>query len=127
LAFDATLRAAAPYQKRRRRDGVAVVIELDDLREKVREKRVANFLLFAVDASGSMGAQQRMVEAKDHPVTASGCHTKSGTGCGMVAFRGEEAEVILPPTNSVERAQKLLERTAYRGRDPSLCRAYEIV
>ena len=64
LAFDATLRAAAPYQKRRRRDGVAVVIELDDLREKVREKRVGNFLLFVVDASGSMGAQQRMVEAK---------------------------------------------------------------
>jgi len=129
LAFDATLRAAAPYQKRRRRDGVAVVIELDDLREKVREKRVGNFLLFVVDASGSMGAQQRMVEAKGAILSLLLDAYQKRDRVGMVAFRGEEAEVILPPTNSVERAQKLLEELPTGGRTPlsaGLMKSYEV-
>ena len=129
LAFDATLRAAAPYQKRRRRDGVAVVIELDDLREKVREKRVGNFLLFVVDASGSMGAQQRMVEAKGAILSLLLDAYQKRDRVGMVAFRREEAEVILPPTNSVERAQKLLEELPTGGRTPlsaGLMKSYEV-
>jgi magnesium chelatase subunit D len=129
LAFDATLRAAAPYQKRRQRDGVAVVIELGDLREKVREKRVGNFLLFVVDASGSMGAQQRMVEAKGAVLSLLLDAYQKRDRVGMVAFRGEEAEVILPPTNSVERAQKLLEELPTGGRTPlsaGLIKSYEV-
>ncbi|WP_232294271.1 vWA domain-containing protein [Syntrophaceticus schinkii] len=129
LAFDATLRAAAPYQKRRQRDGVAVVIELGDLREKVREKRVGNFLLFVVDASGSMGAQQRMVEAKGAVLSLLLDAYQKRDRVGMVAFRGEQAEVILPPTNSVERAQKLLEELPTGGRTPlsaGLIKSYEV-
>ncbi len=129
LAFDATLRAAAPYQKRRRRDRVAVVIESADLREKVREKRVGNFLLFAVDASGSMGAQQRMVEAKGAVLSLLLDAYQKRDRVGMVAFRGEQADVLLPPTNSVERAQKLLQELPVGGRTPlsaGLIKSYEV-
>lgn len=129
LAFDATLRAAAPNQKQRQREGVAVVIELADLREKVREKRVGNFLLFVVDASGSMGAQQRMVEAKGAVLSLLLDAYQKRDRVGMVAFRGDQAEVILPPTNSVERAQKLLEELPTGGRTPlsaGLLKSYEV-
>ncbi|WP_238134219.1 putative cobaltochelatase [Calderihabitans maritimus] len=129
LAFDATLRAAAPYQRRRKRDGVAVVIEVSDFREKVREKRIGNFLLFVVDASGSMGAQQRMVEAKGAVLSLLLDAYQKRDRVGMVAFRGDRAEVLLPPTNSVERAQKLLAELPTGGRTPlsaGLLKAYEV-
>lgn len=129
LAFDATLRAAAPYQRRRRREGVAVVIEAADFREKIREKRVGNFLLFVVDASGSMGAQQRMVEAKGAVLSLLLDAYQKRDRVGMVAFRGDRAEVLLPPTNSVERAQKLLTELPTGGRTPlsaGLLKAYEV-
>jgi hypothetical protein len=59
IALDATLRAAAPHQlARKKENGLAVVLKKEDIREKVREKRIGNFLLFTVDASGSMGARE---------------------------------------------------------------------
>ena len=64
LAFDATIRAAAPYQRLREDNGCALNIKEEDLRQKVREKRIGNTFLFAVDASGSMGARERMCAVK---------------------------------------------------------------
>ena len=67
LAFDATLRAAAPFQNRRRKDSGgegALLIEKADLREKVRERKVGNLVVFVVDASGSMAAEERMTATK---------------------------------------------------------------
>ncbi|MCL4516033.1 MAG: VWA domain-containing protein, partial [Firmicutes bacterium] len=129
LAFDATLRAAAPYQGRREKKGVAVAIEPTDIREKVREKRIGNFLLFAVDASGSMGAQQRMVAAKGAVLSLLLDAYQKRDRVGMVAFKGEKAEVLLPPTNSVELARKLLAELPTGGRTPlsaGLFKAYEV-
>ena len=77
LALDATLRAAAPHQPRRR-DAVddadsRILIEPWDIREKVRETKTGSLVLFVVDASGSMGAQRRMVAVKGAiPVAAAG-------------------------------------------------------
>ena len=51
VAFDATLRQAAPHQIRRARKDVALAIESQDLRQKVRVRRAANLILFVVDAS----------------------------------------------------------------------------
>ncbi len=105
LALDATIRAAAPYQISRREaamQDLAVHIADSDIREKVRERRVGNFLLFVVDGSGSMGARRRMVETK----------------VAMVLFRGREAEVVLPLTNSVDRAAKMLADLPIGGRTP---------
>ena len=67
LAFDATLRAAAPFQAQRRKEVQgqnALLIESHDLREKVREKKVGNLIVFVLDASGSMAAEERMVATK---------------------------------------------------------------
>ncbi|NCP16033.1 hypothetical protein GW866_03185, partial [bacterium] len=62
VAFDATFRAAAPYQKRRteQRKRVALAIQKSDLQRKVRVKKTANLVLFLVDASWSMAVAERM-------------------------------------------------------------------
>jgi len=129
LAFDATLRAAAPHQRWRAREGVAVAVEPGDIREKVREKRIGNFLLFVVDASGSMGAQQRMVAAKGAVLSLLLDAYQKRDRVGMVAFKGDRAEVLLPPTSSVELAEKLLVELPTGGRTPlaaGLLKAYEV-
>ncbi|WP_245574366.1 putative cobaltochelatase [Desulfovirgula thermocuniculi] len=129
LAFDATLRAAAPYQVHREKNGLAVAIEPSDIREKVREKRIGNFLLFVVDASGSMGAQQRMVETKGAILSLLLDAYQKRDKIGMIAFRGHSAEVLLPPTNSVEMGHRLLKELPTGGRTPlsaGLLKAYEV-
>ncbi|MFZ5688609.1 MAG: putative cobaltochelatase [Bacillota bacterium] len=129
LAFDATMRAAAPHQVHRRRDGVAIAILPSDIREKVREKRIGNFLLFVVDASGSMGAQQRMVETKGAILSLLLDAYQKRDRIGMVAFKGNTAETLLPPTSSVEMAHKLLEELPTGGKTPlsaGLIKAYEV-
>ncbi|MGQ9512982.1 VWA domain-containing protein, partial [Thermodesulfitimonas sp.] len=128
LAFDATLRAAAPHQQRREKKGLAIAIVPDDIREKVREKRVGNFLLFVVDASGSMGAQQRMVAAKGAVLSLLLDAYQKRDRVGLIAFKGERAAVLLPPTNSVELAYRCLEELPTGGRTPlaaGLLQAYE--
>lgn len=121
LALDATIRAAAPYQKSRRERAIrdlAVHIEDSDIREKIRERRVGNFLLFVVDGSGSMGAQRRMVETKAAIMSLLLDAYQKRDKVAMVVFRGREAEVVLPPTNSVDRAAKLLADLPVGGRTP---------
>ncbi len=129
LAFDATMRAASPFQKSRQKKGVAIAIEPGDIREKVREKRIGNFILFVVDASGSMGAQQRMTESKGAVLSLLLDAYQKRDRIGMVAFKGEGAELLLPPTSSVERAEKLLVEMPTGGKTPlsaGLARAYEV-
>ncbi|WP_457572224.1 putative cobaltochelatase [Desulfovulcanus sp.] len=118
LALDATLRAAAPYQPKRSREGVTVVIEKCDLRQKVREKRIGNLIVFVVDASGSMGAGKRMVETKGAVLSLLLDAYQKRDKVSFVAFRGKDAEVLLPPTNSIELAYKLLEELPTGGRTP---------
>ena len=64
VAFDATLRAAAPYQLRRDRSGRALAVEKQDIQDKVRVRRASNLILFVVDASWSMAAAERMEATK---------------------------------------------------------------
>jgi magnesium chelatase subunit D len=118
LALDATLRAAAPYQSKRSREGVSVVIEKCDLRQKVREKRIGNLIVFVVDASGSMGAGKRMVETKGAVLSLLLDAYQKRDKVSFVAFRGKEAEVLLPPTNSIELAYRLLEELPTGGKTP---------
>lgn len=87
IAFDATLRAAAPYQRARPSNGCAVVIRKEDLRSKVREKRTGNIFLFVVDASGSMGARERMKTVKGVIFKILLDAYQKRDRVGMVAFR----------------------------------------
>ena len=120
LAFDATIRAAAPYQQRRARRDVAIAIEECDIREKIREKRIGNFIVFVVDASGSMGAGKRMIETKGAILSLLLDAYQKRDKVALVAFKGDRADVLLPPTSSIDLAHKLLEELPTGGRTP-LC------
>lgn len=118
IAFDATLRAAAPYQKARPSNGCAVVIRKDDLRSKIREKRTGNIFLFVVDASGSMSARERMKTVKGVIFKILLDAYQKRDRVGMVAFRKNQAEVLLPVTRSVDFAQKKLASMPTGGKTP---------
>ncbi|MCW4017809.1 MAG: putative cobaltochelatase [Candidatus Bathyarchaeota archaeon] len=121
LAFDATLRVAAPFQRQRKeasgnKDGF--LIEKTDLREKVRERKVGNLIMFVVDASGSMAAEERMTATKGAVLSLLLDAYQRRDRVGMVVFRKDTAELVLPPTNSVELAQKFLSVLPTGGRTP---------
>ena len=118
LAFDATIRAAAPYQKMREANGCALNIQKEDLRQKVREKRIGNTFLFAVDASGSMGARERMRAVKGAIFYMLQDAYQKRDRVGMVAFRRQKVEVLLPITRSVDLAQKCLAEMPTGGKTP---------
>ena len=118
LALDATIRAAAPYQVSRNKNGLAIAIRQEDIREKVRQRKYANLLVFVVDASGSMGASQRMTETKGAILSLlKDAYIKRDKVC-LIAFRGNDAQVLLPPTRSVDRGVRLLETMTVGGRTP---------
>ena len=142
LALDATLRVAAPHQKQRRdiaeqsadsgqpSGKPAVLIEPWDVREKVRETKTGSLILFVVDASGSMGAQRRMVAVKGAILSLLLDAYQRRDRVALVSFRGTKAEVLLPPTGSVDLAQLHLRDMPTGGRTPlshGLYRALEVI
>ena len=121
LAVDATVRAASPHQIRRSAytDGnLALKVEAWDLRQKVRESRVGNLVVFLVDSSGSMGARQRMVAAKGAVISLLMDAYQRRDRVALIAFRGTQSEVVLPPTGSPKLAQQRLENLPTGGRTP---------
>jgi magnesium chelatase subunit D len=130
LAFDATLRVAAPYQKeRRRKDGPALTLRPDDYQRKVRVKRAANLVLFVVDASWSMAVAERMEATKGAVMSLLTDAYQQRDRVGLVVFQKNSARVVLPPTNSVELARHALTDIPVGGKTPlsaGLQEAYEI-
>ena len=118
LAIGATLRAAAPHQLARGGGASGLVILPSDLREKVRESRVGADIVFAVDASGSMGAARRMKEVKEAVLSLLMDSYQRRDRVGLVAFRGGEADCLLELTRSVELAQRELQSLPTGGRTP---------
>ncbi len=117
LALDASIRAAAPYQSARESD-LAISIQPQDMRTKVRKRRVGASIVFCVDASGSMGATNRMEAAKSAVLELLIDAYQRRDRVGLVAFRGESAEVVLQPTGSVELAQMKLRSLPTGGATP---------
>ncbi|MGC8959160.1 MAG: putative cobaltochelatase [Chloroflexia bacterium] len=117
-AFDAILRAAAPFQRRREHDGRAVVLRRWDLRQKVRMRRARNVILFVVDASWSMAAEARMEATKGAILSLLMDAYQRRDRVGLVVFQKETAYLLLPPTNSVELARRRLERIPTGGKTP---------
>ena len=133
LALDATLRAAAPHQNSRRASSGSqntVFIEPWDIRDKVRESMSGSLVLFVVDASGSMGAQRRMVAVKGAIMSLLLDAYQRRDRVGLISFRGTRAELLLPPTNSVDLAKIHLQDMPTGGRTPlsaGLFKALEII
>ena len=121
MSLDATLRAAAPHQAKRtlnQDEAPAILIEPWDIREKVRETRTGSLILFIVDASGSMGAQRRMVAVKGAIMSLLLDAYQRRDKVALISFRKTSAELLLPPTNSVELAQYYLQEMPTGGRTP---------
>ena len=117
LAFAATLRAAAPYQRQRHGEQ-AVVIRAEDLRVWIRARRAAANILFLVDASGSMGAKERMKMVKGAVLALLREAYQKRDRVGLIAFRRTSAETLLPMTRSVELAEKALRSLPTGGKTP---------
>ncbi len=138
LALVDTLRAAAPYQRLRTATkteqeklssqsqqlkhqggkGLSIVIKPQDYRRKAREKRIGAYQLFVVDASGSMAARHRMEATKAAILSLLRDSYIHRDSVGLIAFRKDSAEVLLPFTRSVERAERLLAKLPTGGKTP---------
>ena len=138
LALVDTLRAAAPYQRLRTATkteqeklssqsqqlkhqggkGLSIVIKPQDYRRKAREKRIGGYQLFVVDASGSMAARHRMEATKAAILSLLRDSYIHRDSVGLIVFRKESAEVLLPFTRSVERAERLLASMPTGGKTP---------
>ena len=118
VAFDATIRAAAPYQRSRDRSQLAINIQKQDIREKVREMRAGCTILFLVDASGSLGVRKRMSAVKGAVLSMLRDSYVKRDRIGMMAFRRDSAELVLPPTRSVEYSYRKLEEMPTGGKTP---------
>jgi magnesium chelatase subunit D len=113
-----TIRAAAPHQLARgRRDG-RVLLRAEDLRLATREGQESNLVLFCVDASGSMAARRRMTEVKTAILSLLLDAYQRRDKVGLITFRGDRADLALPPTRSVEVAARRLEDLPAGGRTP---------
>ena len=132
LAFDATIRAAAPFQKSRpeQRKQVAFAIQKSDFQRKVRVKKAANLILFVVDASWSMAVAERMTATKGAILSLLTDAYQRRDRVGLIVFQKNHATLILPPTNSVQLAQNALADIPVGGKTPlsaGLFMAHEVI
>jgi magnesium chelatase subunit D len=140
LAFDATLRAAALHQKTRRaalqqaseagmsigqsalgtdeKPPPAFLVRKPDMRKKVRVRRAANLILFVVDASWSMAVAERMMATKGAIMSLLTDAYQRRDRVGLVVFQKSTATLVLPPTSSVDLAQRALRDIPVGGKTP---------
>ena len=121
IAFDATLRAAAPFQKQRHDEAIndlALQLRKGDLQRKVRVRRTGNLILFVVDASWSMAASERMEATKGAIMSLLVDAYQRRDQVGLVVFQRDKARLVLPPTSSVDLAQKALQDLPVGGKTP---------
>lgn len=130
FALDASIRAAAPYQFKKNNNSLMINIKKEHIRIKQREKRTGISILFVVDSSGSMGVKKRMEAVKGAIMSLLKDAYEKRDKVGMVAFRRDRAEELLPFTRSIELAQKRLEKLTIGGKTPlaeGIQKAYNIV
>ncbi len=120
IAFDATIRAAAPYQKERveERKKVAFAIKKSDFQRKIRVKKSANLVLFLLDASWSMAVAERMNATKGAILSLLTDAYQRRDRVGLIVFQKDRATLVLPPTNSVQLAQRALVNIPVGGKTP---------
>ena len=130
FALDASIRAAAPYQLKKDDNSLMINIKKEHIRIKQREKRTGISILFAVDSSGSMGVKKRMEAVKGAVMSLLKNAYEKRDKVGMLSFRRNRAEELLPFTRSIDLARKKLEKLSTGGKTPlseGLLKAYNII
>jgi len=126
----ATITAAAPHQRQRGRQGPGLLLHPGDLRVNERIGKEGNLILFLVDASGSMAARHRMAAVKGAVLSLLLDAYQRRDKVGLISFRRDQAELLLPPTSSVEAAAARLTELPTGGRTPlaaALIRAGDVL
>jgi magnesium chelatase subunit D len=130
LHLAATVQAAAPYQRERGRVAGGLRLRTDDLRQAHVEGREGNLVLFVVDASGSMAARSRMSAVTGAILSLLLDAYQRRDKVGLITFRGSSADLVLPPTPSVDAAAARISALPTGGRTPlaaGLLRAHEVL
>ncbi len=130
VALDATIRTAAIHSKERGHNEQLIVIEDEDIREKVRYRDVSTLVILVVDASGSMAALRRMEAAKGAALALLQNAYIHRDQVAFITFRGTSAQLLLPPTNNVDLAVQALAQLPTGGRTPlsaGLSQALELI
>lgn len=107
-----------PQAERHDLKGLSIVVKPQDYRRKAREKRIGAYQLFVVDASGSMAARHRMEATKGAILSLLRDSYVHRDSVGLIVFRKDSAEVLLPFTRSVERAERMLATLPTGGKTP---------
>jgi len=115
IALDATIRNAALNCVRH---GTVFKVTHENLREKVREGKISALFVMVVDASGSMGAEDRMKFAKGLVLNIMNDIYQNRDEIALVAFRKEDAKVLLLPTSSIDLAIECLKDLPTGGKTP---------
>ncbi|WP_052280382.1 magnesium chelatase subunit D family protein [Nocardia vulneris] len=125
-----TVFAAAPHQHARGRGAGPLKLVAEDLRGAYREGREGNLVVFVVDASGSMAARDRLSAVTGAVVTLLRDAYQRRDKVAVITVRGTDAELVLPPTSSVDIAVRRLSGMRTGGKTPlaaGLLKAREIV
>lgn len=111
VAFDATVRAAAPYQRSRHATGgyMAVILEKQDVREKVRQKNVSTTFFFVLDTSGSLLIRNRISKVKAAMKAMLETHYVKRDRVGLMTFNEKSIDVLLAPTRAVEQLESMVD------------------
>ena len=119
IAFSATIRAAAPYQKIRGRVSRGKLeLHPDDLRQKVRERKTRSLLVFVVDGSDSVMARQYMPKTKRILLAFMQNAYEKRDRVAMLVFRFAQGRVVLSPTRNFTKARRSIEELYIGGCTP---------
>lgn len=117
-----TLRAAAPWQRLRRKEAAmagrtGLIVRREDFRIARYKQRSETATLFVVDASGS-SALERLAEAKGAVrLLLAECYVRRDE-VALIAFRKAQADLVLPPTRSLVAAERALAALPGSGATP---------
>ncbi len=119
IAVDATFRAAALRKAHQEHSGSgALSVKPEDLRRKIHTQFLKTLIVFLVDASDSMGTEDRMAAAKGAVLALLKHAYQDRDMVALVSFRDESARVLLQPTTSVALARKRLRNIPAGGSTP---------
>jgi len=127
VAMDATLRAAAA---RTAGSDKPFAIRKEDLRKKIRRRKAGNLILFVLDASASMGCNNRMESTKQVVNQLLEDAYQKRDRVGLITFRDEGAQLVLAPTSSVQLAKLRTRELATGGATPlnhGLAMGYQVI